>query len=633
MTGPSVRRARLNILHLESRLTPAVTANLLNGVLTVLGDSAANSLAVNLSGGNLVVSPLGTSFPSASVSTIVVDGSIGNDTITIAGGITQQCWLHGGIGDDRIVSGGWSNDLIYGGNGNDYLDGGPGNDTIYGGAGSDTIADTLGSNSAVEGSPYQTFQLDATSSSILTLVNQNRAANGLAPLTFNPVLTFAAKLQSDQMAQQSMAQGLYEAMNHTLLGVALPTMSSRSNYAGYEYTYLGENIAFGYAGAAEVMNGWMNSTGHRANILDPNYTEIGIAVKANPEGVPYYTQVFGKPIVPSGSTPPPSGGGGSTGGGGGTTTVAGQTSPAVASLVAVGAGTGTTPRVTVYAANGGQQKMSFDAYDSAFRGGVRVATGDVNGDGIEDIITAPGPGGGPHVKVFNSVNGQLLYSFFAYASTFTGGVFVAAGDVNGDGKADIITGAGAGGGPHVRVFSGANGSELASFFPYPTNFTGGVSVAAGDVDGDGKADVVTGAGRGGGPLVRTFKGGTWANLQTFYAYSPSFTGGVSVAAGDINGDGKADIITGAGAGGGPHVQVFSGANLQVLRSCFAYSTSFSGGVSVSCADQDGDGKADLLVAGGAGAANPARALSGLTLSQIRTYSPFDLSFLGGCYVG
>ena len=78
---------------------------------------------------------------------------------------------------------------------------------------------------------------------------------------------------------------------------------------------------------------------------------------------------------------------------------------------------------------------------------------------------------------------------------------MAAGDVNGDGHADIITGAGAGGGPHVSVFSGTDLSILASFFAYDPAFTGGVTVAAGDVNGDGLADIVTGAGAGGGPHV------------------------------------------------------------------------------------------------------------------------------------
>src|SRR5207253_182607 len=121
-----------------------------------------------------------------------------------------------------------------------------------------------------------------------------------------------------------------------------------------------------------------------------------------------------------------------------------------------------------------------------------------------------------------------LGSFFAYAPGFSGGVFVAAGDVNGDGKADIITGAGPGGGPHVEVFSGADGSVLDSFFAYNPAFTGGVSVAAVDFNGDGKADIVTGAGPGGGPHVRVRDGKTLNDLASFMAYDPTFTGGVFV---------------------------------------------------------------------------------------------------------
>ena len=71
----------------------------------------------------------------------------------------------------------------------------------------------------------------------------------------------------------------------------------------------------------------------------------------------------------------------------------------------------------------------------------------MNGDGNVDIIAGAGPSGGPHVLVFDGVTHSVIYSFFAYDPAFAGGVFVASGDVDGDGLADIITGAGPGGGP------------------------------------------------------------------------------------------------------------------------------------------------------------------------------------------
>src|SRR5262249_2903501 len=167
----------------------------------------------------------------------------------------------------------------------------------------------------------------------------------------------------------------------------------------------------------------------------------------------------------------------------------------------------------------------------------------------------------------------LLMSFMAFDPAFRGGVYVAAADVNGDCSADIIVGAGAGGGPQVKVFSGKDGSLLMSFMAYDVNFHGGVTVAAGDVNGDGKADVITGAGPGGGPHVEVFSGATGGLLESFMAYDPAFRGGVYVAAGDLNGDGSADIITGPGAGGGPNVRAFNGRTGALMGNFLAYSAS------------------------------------------------------------
>jgi FG-GAP repeat len=110
----------------------------------------------------------------------------------------------------------------------------------------------------------------------------------------------------------------------------------------------------------------------------------------------------------------------------------------------------------------GSLTRTVQAYDHAFLGGVSVALGDVNADGTPDIITGAGPGGGPHVEVFSGLDLSLLASFFAYSPAFQGGVHVAAGDVNGDGRADT------GAGPHVEVFSGADLRLLVSFFRRPT---------------------------------------------------------------------------------------------------------------------------------------------------------------------
>ncbi|MHB8524432.1 MAG: beta strand repeat-containing protein, partial [Limisphaerales bacterium] len=288
--------------------------------------------------------------------------------------------------------------------------------------------------------------------------------------------------------------------------------------------------------------------------------------------------------------------------------------------------------VTFSGNNTGGVLRDFLAFSPTFQGGVRVAVGDVNGDGIADIIVGAGPGDRPTVSVYDGATGNQLTTFLAFDAGFRGGVYVAAGDVNGDGKADIIVGAGAGGGPAVTVYSGADYSVLSQFFAFDPQFTGGVRVAAGDVDGDGKADIIVGAGPGAGPHVKVFKGTDLALLDSFFAFSPAFSGGVFVAAGDVNGDGKADIIVGADAGGAPQVSVFSGQSGQVILQFFAYDPTFSGGVRVAAADLNGDGKAEIITAPGAGMSpSVVRVFDGMTGNTLNELTPFP-TLSGGIFV-
>ncbi|MFN4259069.1 MAG: FG-GAP-like repeat-containing protein [Gemmataceae bacterium] len=308
--------------------------------------------------------------------------------------------------------------------------------------------------------------------------------------------------------------------------------------------------------------------------------------------------------------------------------------PVRRTFYATGADAGGGPHVKVFDAETGKLHLQFFAYAPHFTGGVRVAVGDVNNDGWDDIITVPGPGGGPHVRVFSGKDGSQIANFMAYAPTFAGGLFVAVGDVNGDGYADIITGPDAGGGPHVKVFSGKDGTLLMNFFAYHPTFTGGVRVAAGDLDGDGKADIITGAGPGGGPHVLAFRALDRVVLHSFMAYSPSFTGGVYVAAGDVNGDTRADIVTGAGFGGSAHVKVVDGVTQQVMHNFLADSSAdYVNGVRVAVITRANTNRADLLIGYGPHQAPKLRIFDSLTLQVLDDFFAYDTSFRGGVFVG
>lgn len=243
--------------------------------------------------------------------------------------------------------------------------------------------------------------------------------------------------------------------------------------------------------------------------------------------------------------------------------------------IITGAGRGGGPHVRIFRADG-SVFGGFFAYDPGFRGGVSVAAGDVDGDGVAEIITAPGPGGGPHIRVFRA-DGSAIGSFFAYERTFRGGVNVAASDVDGDRRADIIVAPGPDNGSTVKVFD-LSGRLKESFSTFPATFRGGVSVAAGDVDGDGATEIIVAPMRGASPEVRVYSAqGTWQ--RAFLAYTPGFLGGVALAVGDTDQDGISEIVTGAGPGGGPHLIIFDGFG-RMKQNFFPIDRTFRGGLSV-----------------------------------------------------
>jgi hypothetical protein len=130
------------------------------------------------------------------------------------------------------------------------------------------------------------------------------------------------------------------------------------------------------------------------------------------------------------------------------------------------------------------------------------------------VVTGAGPGGGPHVKAFDGTSGAEVRSFYAFAEDFAGGVYVS---VSANGL--IAAGAGTWGGPHVRVFD-LTGGVRTEFFAYPESFVGGVRVTFADVDADGEDDVVAAPGLGGGLPIRVIRVADLGEVATFDPFAP-----------------------------------------------------------------------------------------------------------------
>ncbi|EAW38663.1 CAP domain-containing protein [Lyngbya sp. PCC 8106] len=326
------------------------------GVLTLGGEDTVNGsidseLIIVNQGNDLVLGENGNDTIFGGKNNDALEGEMGNDI------------LFGNLGEDTLI-GGENDDSLFGGQENDQLTGGSGNDTLYGDLGADTLTggfgvdifglrengqgidvitdfedgvdlmqlpdsvtefrvENNGSNltqitvvatgeviAQLEGiQPTEITLEDFVNASSLSrpvdtsenlidqvvqLTNEFRAENGLSPLSLNSQLVMAAENHSENMALQDF-------FDHQ--GVNGDDVSDRISIIGYNYFTAGENIGAGYSTPETVVEGWINSPGHRANLLNPDFTEIGVGYfflendTGNENWNHYWTQVFGTPLV------------------------------------------------------------------------------------------------------------------------------------------------------------------------------------------------------------------------------------------------------------------------------------------------------------------------------------------------
>jgi hypothetical protein len=224
-----------------------------------------------------------------------------------------------------------------------------------------------------------------------------------------------------------------------------------------------------------------------------------------------------------------------------------------------GAGAGGGPEVVVTLNekdNRNKIEYRFFAYDSAFTGGVKVAIGNLIGDDTPEVVTVPGPGGGPHIKIFQLSNGiyKVVDSFFAFEPSFTGGSYITLGNISGNSSKDIVVSAGPGGGPRVQVFkkfdnNAYNPNPIMDFFAYGSDFRGGVVVSTGNRLASNLLDeIVTAPASNGGWNIRSFSyspgnsSGNESKVEDFFVdNNTASVGGLSIAIAKFN-NGLNDLL-------------------------------------------------------------------------------------------
>jgi lipoprotein-anchoring transpeptidase ErfK/SrfK len=275
-----------------------------------------------------------------------------------------------------------------------------------------------------------------------------------------------------------------------------------------------------------------------------------------------------------------------------------------------------------------QQMGAIAVSDTAFPGMLDATSLDLGGDGIDEVVVAYGFQSKPELVIYR-LDGSIVNRWFPYEGVgYDGKIVVAAGDLNGDGRDEIITSTGEGGGPFVRIFDGFGKLLYGSgFFAYDKEYRRGTNIAAGDINGDGRDEIVVSVVADNTMVLRAFNGYGEQQMTPIERVVSALAEPAPIAVADITGDTKAEIIAGASFNQKPLVTALQ-SDGTALFSVNAFEDAMRDGVSVAVVVREG--KSLIATAPRAGSRPEVRFYSNEgKLIPESTFRAFEETFLGG----